>query len=275
MADESQRSDELSRPRWSEVQANHATLEQEAHYLVRAAATAGLAFRILGGVAVFHRLGAESRSEYARARSCPHDIDLLGLPKTSGPVKELFMSLGYVADERLNAWHGNTRHRYFHLDEVGQPTVEVDVFLGRPPLCHDIDFTDRLDLPGPAMSATDLLLQKIQIHHATEKDLVDMAFLLWEFPLVAREDGLDVLSGERIASLLARNWGFYYDATTNLQKLTGIGRGLPSSVAERAQQRAAELARMIEDAPKSRRWTLRAKVGTRAQWYEDVEELVR
>jgi hypothetical protein len=185
------------------------------------------------------------------------------------------MSLGYVADERLNAWHGNTRNRYFHLDDEGKPKVEVDVFLGKPPLCHEIDFSNRLDLPGPAMSATDLLLQKIQINKATEKDLIDITFLLADFPLVESDDGLNVLSSERIASLLARDWGFYYDATTNLQRIGEIADDVSSSVAARARARAEELNRVIDDTPKSRRWNLRAKVGTRAQWYEDVEELVR
>jgi hypothetical protein len=275
MNDQAEPSGELSRPQWSAIQPSHATLEQEAHYLVRAAAASGLAFRVLGGVGVFHRLSGPSRDEFAHARSCPHDIDLLTRPKTSGQVKELFMALGYVADERLNAWHGNTRQRYFHLDENGQPKIEVDVFLGKPPLCHDVDFMQRLDMPGPAMSATDLLLQKIQIHDATEKDLIDTAFLLAEFPLVGDEDGLDVLSGERVAALLARDWGFYYDAAANLQRLPGISASLPAAVAQRSQQRAAELTDVIERTPKPRRWTLRAKVGTRAQWYEDVEELVR
>jgi hypothetical protein len=275
MADEPRQADDLLRPRWSEVMPNHATLEQEAQYLVRAAATAGLSFRVVGGVAVFYSLGPESREQFASVRSCPHDIDLLTRPKTSGQVKELFMSLGYVADERLNAWHGNTRQRYFLLDHEGQPRVEVDVFLGKPPLCHEIDFGERLDLPGPVMSATDLLLQKIQIHDATEKDLIDIAFLLAEFPLEHAQDGLRVLSVERIVGLLARDWGFYHDASTNLQKLSTLAAVLPASVAESARERADELSRAIEDAPKSRRFTLRAKVGTRAQWYEDVEELVR
>jgi hypothetical protein len=267
--------DDLQRPQWSEVMPSHTTLEQEAQYLVRAAATAGLTFRVMGGVAVFYSLGPESRGEFARVRSCPHDIDLLTRPKTSGQVKELFMSLGYVADERLNAWHGNTRQRYFLLDQEGQPRVEVDVFLGKPPLSHEIDFSERLDLPGPVMSATDLLLQKIQVHDATEKDLIDIAFLLAEFPLVDADDGLGVLSAERIAGLLARDWGFYHDASANLQRLPEIATVLPAGVAERAQERAAALSAAIEHAPKSRRWALRARVGTRAQWYEDVEELVR
>jgi hypothetical protein len=274
MPDQIDSSEDVLRPRWAEVAPSHTTLEQEAHYLVRAAATSGLAVRVLGGAAVFHRLSGDARGEFERIRPCPHDIDLLSRPKTSGQVKELFMSLGYVADERLNAWHGDSRQRYFHLDEEGRPKVEVDVFLGKPPLCHEIDFMSRLDLPGPAMSATDLLLQKIQIHDATEKDLLDTAFLLSEFPLVDDEDGLEVLSTARVVALLARDWGFYYDAMANLEKVDGI-TALPTALADRARQAAGALRHAAEQAPKPRRWTLRAKVGTRAQWYEDVEELVR
>jgi hypothetical protein len=43
------------------------------------------------------------------------------------------------------------------------------------------------------------------------------------------------------------------------------------AVAERVQ----ELTAAIEDEPKSRRWKMRARVGTKMQWYENVEELVR
>jgi hypothetical protein len=268
---------EVERPEWAAVQPTHKTLEQEGLYLVRAAAASGLAVRAVGGVAVFHRLSDDARADYERVRSCPHDIDLLVRPKTSNQVKELFMSLGYVADERLIAWQGEARHRYFHLDEEGHPKVEVDVFLGKPPLCHEIDFMDRLDLPGPAMSATDLLLQKLQIHNTTEKDLIDTAFLLGEFPVVHEGDGLDVIVAPRIADLLAANWGFHYDATNNLDRLTEVCADgpMPEQTGAHALAGAATLREAIDAAPKGRRWKMRAKVGTRAQWYEDVEEVLR
>ena len=43
---------------------------------------------------------------------------------------------------------------------------------------------------------------------------------------------------------------------------------------ERARLRAAldRLGRAIEEAPKSRAWRRRAKVGTRRPWYNDVED---
>jgi hypothetical protein len=267
---------DVQRPHWERLQPDHATLEQEARYLVSAAAAGGLLVRAIGGVGIFHRLSPATRADYERVRAVPHDIDLLTLPKTSNQVKELFMSLGYVVDERMIAWHGDARHRYFHLDDEGHPKIEMDVFLGKPPLCHEMDFVPRLDLPGPAMSATDLLLQKIQVHDATAKDLLDTLFLLGEFPLVDDGDGLDVITKSRIVDLLARDWGFFHTATTNLDRLVEAGdAGVAAETAERGLARAAELRAAVEAEPKSRRWKMRAKVGTRAQWYEDVEEVVR
>lgn len=267
---------EVRRPEWSRLQPTHATLEQEARYLVSAAAAAGLAIRVIGGVAVFQVLDDESRRQYEEARECPHDIDLLARPKTSGDVKVLFSSLGYVPDERLIAWHGDRRHRYFHLDDDGRPLVEVDIFLGRPPLCHPIDFMQHLDRPGPAMGPTDLLLQKLQVHGFTVKDAVDAAFLLAEFPLSFDDDTQHAIFAPEIAGLLARNWGFHHTATTNLERVPGmVGGAVPEAISQEAAKRSRELREAIFAATKSRRWKLRAKVGTRVQWYEDVEEVLR
>jgi hypothetical protein len=103
-----------------------------------------------------------------------------------------------------------------------------------------------------------------------------MAFLLGDFPVVA-DDGLDLISATRIADLLAADWGFHHDATTNLDRLEEVaGSGpMPADIGARALARAGELRAAIDAAPKGRRWKMRAKVGTRAQWYEDVEEVVR
>jgi hypothetical protein len=41
------------------------------------------------------------------------------------------------------------------------------------------------------------------------------------------------------------------------------------------QDRVAELRDVIERAPKTQRWKLRARVGNRVKWYEEVEEVNR
>lgn len=92
-------------------------------------------------------------------------------------------------------------------------------------------------------------------------------------------DDNDKVNGKYIADLLSKDWGFYYTTTMNLEKVRkGIDRYknvLKSGDAERIEERVTKLAKMIEDAPKSMKWKARAAIGTRVQWYNDVEEVDR
>jgi hypothetical protein len=47
---------------------------------------------------------------------------------------------------------------------------------------------------------------------------------------------------------------------------------LPEQDEERVRDGLARLRRALEAAPKSVRWKLRARVGERRQWHNDVEE---
>jgi hypothetical protein len=47
-------------------------------------------------------------------------------------------------------------------------------------------------------------------------------------------------------------------------------QALTPEQAQVIQSRLAEMLGLIEDAPKSRKWRLRAKVGPKKQWYQDV-----
>jgi hypothetical protein len=80
----------------------------------------------------------------------------------------------------------------------------------------------------------------------------------------------------RISRLLAGDWGFHQTAATNLRKLSEVARALLDEDEARAvASRSEELRDAIEDEPKTLKWRLRAKVGTRMQWYEEVEEIDR
>jgi hypothetical protein len=240
-------------------------MAEAAREIVAAADPSALKIRAVGGAAVWERLSPASQPPYEAKRAVPRDIDLLAEPKSSKAVKQLFEGLSFAPDERLIAWHGDRRHRYFRLDAQGEPVLEVDVFIGSPPLCHRLEFADRLEEPGFAMAPTDLLLQKLQVHEATEKDLVDASYLL--------EGTIDTA---RIAQLTAEDWGFFHTTTTNLGRVAAALGDLVHEAARPAvAERVQELTAAIEDEPKSRRWKMRARVGTKMQWYENVEELVR
>ena len=140
--------------------------------------------------------------------------------------------------------------------------------------CHRIPFDGRLDLDRPTISTADLLLEKMQIVELNLKDITDTMVLMLEHPIGnANGAAREAIDGAYIADLLHDDWGFYYTVTTNLDK---VGRFLPENEALTAEQaqmiltRLGEVLGLIEDAPKSRKWRLRAKVGTKKQWYQDV-----
>jgi hypothetical protein len=72
---------------------------------------------------------------------------------------------------------------------------------------------------------------------------------------------------ERIASVCSVDWGWYRTATGNLQRL------ISGDHQQQASKRAGELMEHIDDAPKSRRWRLRAKLGERVPWYQLPEDV--
>lgn len=250
-------------------------LAQRAVRLVDKARPAGIEMRLVGGVAIWNRLPEELRSGYEAVRATPKDLDLVTPRGTdSDGIKAIFESSGYVADERLIAWRGKERHQYFELDDSGQPVLDIDVFLGCPPACHRFDLpNEEFGREAVALSATELLLQKLQIVEATEKDLVDIGFLLLANPASLNGSGLD---SARIAGLLSRDWGFHYTATGNLSKTEQLaGERFDHMAAAAVSERVGQLCRDIEDAPKSRKWKIRSKLGTKVSWYEAVEELDR
>jgi hypothetical protein len=77
--------------------------------------------------------------------------------------------------------------------------------------------------------------------------------------------------------VLAGDWGFHRDATANLDRVRdAAGRLVPLS-AERARRvgdAASALGEAIAQARKSRGWRMRARLGERMQWWEDVNERV-
>jgi hypothetical protein len=74
---------------------------------------------------------------------------------------------------------------------------------------------------------------------------------------------------------MSRDWGFYYTFTTNLARVPDyISEFAAITPAEGDIIRAKvnEIQEAIEAAPKSFKWKVRAKVGTRKIWYQEVTE---
>jgi hypothetical protein len=91
---------------------------------------------------------------------------------------------------------------------------------------------------------------------------------------VADAEAPGVIGLSYIASRCADDWGLYHDVERSLARAEAMVRdyALPEQDEERVRDGLARLRRALEDAPKSVRWKLRAKVGERRQWHNEVEE---
>lgn len=235
----------------------------------------GVELRSVGGVAIWSSLPEGLRDDYENVRDRPKDLDMVAPKGTpSEDLVAIFVARGYAPDERLIAWRGDERHQYFEFDENGNPVVDIDLFLGLPPACHSFDLPDdEFRRSGTTLSVTELLLQKLQIVETTEKDLTDIAYLLLANPVSLNGSGIN---DSRIAELLSRDWGFHYTASRNLDRVCEIlAKKMDEESLHATRNRIDSLVEDLEATPKSRKWKLRAKVGTRVAWYEEVEELDR
>lgn len=245
-----------------------------ADQLVEAARKHGVELRSVGGIAVWDRLPDDLLDKYEGLRDDPKDIDMVAPSGSEATaITAAFTDQGYTPDERLIAWRGDQRHQYFELDESGEPVMDIDVFLGPPPACHSFDLPSAaFTFEGTALPVTELLLQKLQIVQASHKDLFDMAFLL-----LAADSGRpgNELDRDRLTGLLSKDWGFFHTVGLNLEKVRDLADELEAEDSERVKMAVGDLANQIEAVPKSRKWKLRARVGTKVSWYEEVEELDR
>jgi hypothetical protein len=116
----------------------------------------------------------------------------------------------------------------------------------------------------------------MQIVQINEKDIKDTVVIMREHDVGDLDN--ETVNARYIARTLSDDWGFYYTVTTNLGKV----KNSLSSVQVLSDQDRADvsskidkLVSCIEEQPKSMRWKMRAKIGTKKKWYNDVEEVVR
>ncbi|HLQ06762.1 MAG TPA: hypothetical protein VK126_03325 [Nitrososphaerales archaeon] len=261
----------------------------EAMRIIEKSTQSGLTLRVMGGVGIALqcadernfalKLGRmlEGRQEYT-------DLDFAGLFKERNKLVEFFSGqLGYGKRKTTIATSISQRQIYFHPDGY----FTVDVLMDKLLIAnHPIDFRSRLGVDPTTLSIADLLLEKIQMWVSfSEKDIKDCLLLLKAHEVSEDTDGGNRINAGYIAKLLSDDWGFYYTATTNLQKIAALMRDLDSKGQEvhidpsqiSAEEKAGITAKVerilksIEDHPKTIGWKARSKLGTRKQWYRDVE----
>lgn len=258
--------------------------------LVTRARDAGIPLRILGAMAVYihsgHRAGMLDRyralERLGPGRPIFTDLDVVGYADRQKDTARFFEdTLKFAADFHVNALFSGRRNVFRHP----QGLFDVDVFYDLLSFSHDVRFRDsasgdRLELDFPTITLADIVLEKLQIHQINRKDLVDL-FMLLSGHDVTPGPQPDAVDGGHVARTLSADWGFEYDARSNLHKLQGLtlhlaGEGRASD-GEQAHVTAGvdRLIQFLDHEPKTKEWLKRAKKGTSKPWFSEVDEIQR
>lgn len=243
---------------------------EEAIRITEEASKRNILVRLIGSTAFVVHCPAHRELFKTLKRRLP-DVDLMAYSSVKqSSLDELFKALDYEPIKSL-AWHATGRNIY-----VNKEKLYVDVFKDILSFCHEITFKGRLDLDNPTITLVDLMLEKLQVVEINEKDFKDMAVLLLEHDFGSGDP--EKVDYDYLAGLWAKDWGFYYTGTTNLKKLQsyiGSNEVLSKEQVKTVHDKVNTLLRRVEDEPKSLRWKMRAKIGTKVRWYEKVESVER
>ena len=236
--------------------------------LVRDLAAAGVEARLMGGVGIAVRSRSARGPALARTYD---DVDFVTGRAGARLLHDVMPRLGFVPADQFNALQGS--RRLLFGGAPGAAIGKVDVFIERVDMCHTVDLGQRLQLHDTTLSLADLLLLKLQIVELNEKDVRDVAGLLLDHEIGSHED---VINGAYLAALCAGDWGLWKTVTMSLDRLqTDAGRLVGEDSRELLARRFDSLRSAIDEAPRTRKWKLRARVGERVRWYELPEEVDR
>jgi hypothetical protein len=242
-------------------------IREEARRLAEAALSLGMSARLIGGLAIWLRCPSVRDGPFARSYD---DMDFAISAAAATKFKALLMTQGYLPDQFFNGLHGATRLYY------GEPAGRwsIDVVIDELVMSHKLDLRGRLDGPAPTITLADLLLTKLQVWEINRKDLGDTLCLLADHGLAEDDGDVDGISLPRVRSVLGKDWGFCHTVQRNARKVAELWSPEPLSGARHdVAAQTASLQQAIEDAPKSRAWRLRSRVGERVRWYETPEEV--
>jgi hypothetical protein len=243
-----------------------ADIREEVRRVLDGAAAEGFTLRALGGLAIHLHAPYGLPEGVQRAYK---DIDFVTTKRGDRGLGHFMETVGYTSNRQFNTLNAGRRMLFYDVPHERQ----VDVFVGTFKMCHTVPIADRLDVDPLTVPLAELLLTKLQIVHLNEKDQRDILALLVSHPL--GDTDADVINARRVAELLSDDWGLWRTTQMNLERTR---EALPSYQLSADEQRLVservdELWAIVQEAPKSRGWKLRDRIGDRKRWYELPEEV--
>jgi hypothetical protein len=238
----------------------------EAKRILTAAQERSMPVRLIGGVAVRIHASDGLRPAFVREYE---DIDLVTTRKASRALSAFFSELGYAPNDRFNSTNAGLRMVFYDLGHGRQ----VDVFVEDFEMCHKIAVAKRLDLDPWTIPLAELLLTKLQVVRLNPKDLTDIAALVLEHDVGPGD--VETINEDYIATALAGDWGLWRTVqgtiATTRDRVPGLALGADDQ--RTIDDRLERLWLRVESEPKSLRWKARARVGERATWYQEPDEV--
>jgi hypothetical protein len=249
-----------------------ARMKEEGPRLVKEGTKRGLHIRLLGAIAFQHHC---PKYNYLTAKLHRRlsDVDFAGYNSERKVIDKMMREFGYVDQPMVSALFGHQRMIWDNQSNG----LHVDIFFDKLEMNHDIPFAGRLQLEEMTIPLADMLLEKMQIVHINEKDIVDTIMLLREHT-IGNTAAPETIDAGYLAKLLSNDWGFYYTVTTNLKNVESRLSGYSELTDEDrgdVSKKIHELLSILDKQPKSLAWKLRARVGPKTKWYKDVEDVRR
>jgi hypothetical protein len=258
---------------------------KEALNIVSKAKEKNIVLRIMGGLAVRLHIKDDPlavlvyKKRFDNSTNVFADLDLVGYRKQRGDIEKMFVQLQYQPDRMINPLFGDRRLIFYHPKGY----FHIDVFLDKLEFSHDVFFYDkqgirRLEISFPAITPTDIILGKLQIHQINKKDLIDLIALFAKKNITSSDED-DSINGSYIAKILSQDWGFWYEATNNLNMVKYIAKDMlakgdiQETMYDKTLQQIGCLLQFIEKEPKTKDWIKRSQVGTKKPWYREVSDI--
>lgn len=239
--------------------------------LTSAAKERGVILRALGAVAFRIHCPKFKAIEYEAGRHLT-DVDMATYFSQLDGVERVFTEVGFTQDERLKL-HGAGRRVFYSTTSEWHS----DIFVDDLSFCHTVSFKGRLEADYPTIPLAELLLEKLQIVTFEPKDCLDSFILLREH---AVGDGdQETVNAGVIVRTCADDWGWWKTVDLNLDRIVEFAGKMPYGITaadrDNVLAKVADLKSRIEAAPKSLKWKMRARVGTKRPWYTEVDDLER
>ncbi len=231
---------------------------EAASQIIDTAEEKGVRLRLLGGLAFKKLCPSSMDPRYFRENK---DIDLMGKREDSREIVKIMETLGYKPRDLFNKLNMGQRLIYYDMANRRR----VDLFLDEFVMCHKFNFKENILADTYTLPITQLLMTKLQVVEKTEKEYKDMIVAFHDFDVTSGPQGI---RGDEIADLCSKDWGIYTTFWKSLEAVASKTGGLEGPERVTVMSRIQKLMAMMESAPKSFGWRMRARIGERTRWYE-------